>query len=261
MGRLVRRCLVRRRLVRRSVGRRSVGRRRRHLLRSGRLGCLHRSLKGLGVLASLHCLRGHGQRDLSRLVGPLVDREPTAIELQLDDRGSPGLECAGQCVLEFVIPLDPEACRPQSLGNPGEIDGAQLGADSLAGSAFFLVRADRSVTAIVEYQHDHRQALPNCRFELGHRHCEAAVPGERDDLPAGARDRCGERSREGVAHRARCRAKEGTRPPEAVATSGPRSEIAGVGGEDGFRPEEPTKRLDHATGMDSRPLPWFLDDV
>ena len=89
-----------------------------------------------------------------------------------------------------------------------------------------------------------RAPFPGRRLELGHRHRQAAVAGERDDRPVAMDEGRRDRGRQRVAHRPGRRAEERPGPAEAEAAAGPAGEVAGVGRDDRVVGQDRAQRRD-----------------
>ena len=114
---------------------------------------------------------------------------------------------------------------------------------------------DRPVPLIVEHEDHDPKAFANRGLELGHRHRKAAIAGQGDDRPIVMNERCGDRGRDPVAHRARCRAEECPRPAEREPAGQPAREVPGIGREDCLGRQDAVERRDDAPRMNAGPLP------
>ena len=148
-----------------------------------------------------------------------------------------------------------DPARAGGAGDRREVERSELRGDALAGAAPLLPHPDRAVALVVEAEDDDAGALADRGLELAHRHRQAAVADDRDDLAVAVDERRGDRRGQPVAHRARCRAEERAGTPEPEAAGHPPAEVAGVDGHDGVVGEDPAERADDAAGMDARDRP------
>ena len=148
-----------------------------------------------------------------------------AVEDELEDGRPIGGDRLAKGRLEARRPIRPgrrarrraRAIAVKSIGPRSVRDRRALALGSVAA---VLVHPDRPVALVVEDDRDDLGLLANGRLELGHRHREAAVAGDRDDDPIAVHERRGDRGRQRVAHRARTSGR-GTSRAGGTGSGGP----------------------------------------
>ena len=85
--------------------------------------------------------------------------------------------------LDVARIFEPDAANADRLGHGGEIRILELGAE-VQEARRLLLELDEAERAVVEDDDLHRQAELLEAQQIAHQHGEAAVAGQRDDLPA-----------------------------------------------------------------------------
>ena len=174
---------------------------------------------------------------------------------------TPRLQCLAQGRLELVVGPDRNTQRAAALGDGSEVHRTKLGRDAGSIAALPLVPPDRAVAAVVEDDGHDVGSLANRGLELGHRHAETAVAGQGDAQATRPRQHRPDCRRQAIPHRPGRGTEERARPMEPIASGRPRAEVAGVGGQDGFRRQYPSQGRDDPPRMHAGPIPWLgVDD-